>query len=72
MGPKRAQGTRLAHPEEEEALGIQGVGWCSKEVYPIQPPLREEWGGTYGEVWGSPQGLLWGLGYCSPLTQAWE
>lgn len=26
MAPKRVQGTRLAHPKEEEALGTPGVG----------------------------------------------
>lgn len=72
MGPKRVQGTGLARPEEEEALGILGVRWPSKKVYPIQLPLREELGGAYEEIWGSPQGLLWGLGYCSPLMQLWE
>lgn len=60
MGPKRARGTRLAHPEEEEALGILGAWWHSKKVYLIQLPLGEEWGGIYGEIRGSPQGLLWG------------
>lgn len=57
MGPKRAQGTGLAYPEEG-ALGILGVRWRSKKVYRIQLPLREEWGGAYREIWGSPQGLL--------------
>lgn len=57
MGPKRAQGTGLAYPEEG-ALRILGVRWRSKKVYRIQLPLREEWGGAYREIWGSPQGLL--------------
>lgn len=71
MGPKRAQGTRLAHPEEEEALGILRVGWCSKKVSD-STSFQGGVGGAYEGIWGSPQGLLWGLGYCSPPMQAWE
>lgn len=66
MAPKRVQGTRLAHTKEEEALGIPGVGCCSKKVYRIQLYFRESWGGSYGEISGSPQGLL-GVSVAVPL-----